>query len=270
MRRFRFYPLIILLFMLSISAFTTSAQTTNGTVTGAIALNARLAPNTSSGVVAVLPNGASYPAVGRLADNSWYQIALQPSNALAWVYGAFFSVANANALPIVASPGVIPGMGSTATVTAYYLNVRAIPNPYSGAILSTISRGSSYGVLGKSATSTVWFNIQLPDGRTGWINGNYANVTNPSSVPVIYTDGTSTPTQPAFGTVTAYFLNVRSTPNPYIYNIVSVIARNQTYSVIGKNSAGTWWQVSLPGGIIGWVNGTYFTVTNGATVPVVF
>jgi uncharacterized protein YgiM (DUF1202 family) len=270
MRRFHIYPLIALIVMLSVSAFTASAQSSVGTVTGATALNARMAPNTSSGVVAVLPSGASYVTTGRLADNSWYQIVLPPGNGFAWVYGQYFTVANSYTLPVVASPGTLPSTSATATITAYYLNVRAIPNPYSGAIVSTISRGTVYGVVGKSATSPVWFNIQLPDGRTGWINGNYANVTNPSIVPITYNDGTSTPAQPAFGTVTAYFLNVRSTPNPYIYNIVSVIARHQTYSVIGKNSAGTWWQVSLPGGIVGWVNGTYFTVTNGSSVPVVF
>jgi uncharacterized protein YgiM (DUF1202 family) len=242
----------------------------SGTVVGASALNARTAPSTAAGVLAVLPRGAVYPVTGRLGDNSWYQINLFPSSMSAWVSGQFMSVIGLENVPVLMTTGPTPYTGSNAVVTTAYLNVRSIPDPYTGQIRIVTAYGRVYPVVGKNSGSPTWYEIVLTDGSRGWINGNYANVTNAGSVPITYTGGGSQPGGTASGYVTAYFLNVRSEPNPYVYNILSVIARNQTYTVVGKNASGTWWQIVLPNGVRGWVRGTYFSVSGGGNVPVTY
>ncbi len=241
-----------------------------GTVINATALNARTAPTTTAGVQAVLPGNASYPVTGRLSDYSWYQINLFPSAQTAWVTGAYLSVVGLENVPVVNPPGAIPPNGATAVITTSFLNVRSIPDPYTGQVRIVTGYGRVYPAVGKNSGSPTWYEIILSDGSHGWINGNYANISNGLNLPITYQGGGTTPPATATGYVTAYFLNVRTEPNPYVYNIISVIARNQSYTVVGKNASGTWWQITLPNGVRGWVRGNYFSVANGTGVPVTY
>lgn len=270
----RFTLLFILLMLTSgVGVMSASAQSSQAVVYNANALNVRTAPTTGAGIIAAVSNNMSFTVLGRLGDNSWWQIQLLPSGLIGWVSGQFVAVTNAHLVPVISAPAATPAAFATVTVTAYYLNVRAIPNPYTGAIQTGIPRGQNFRVVGKSNGFPIWYQLQMADGSLGWVNGSYTLVENAGLVPVTYTESTTPapiPPQPAYGTVyNVYFLNVRSTPNPYIQNVLTVIARNQTYQVLGKNSAGTWYQLNV-NGIIGWVNGRYLTVTNAHTLPVTF
>lgn len=246
----------------------TAATFPIGTVINANALNVRGEPNTFATVIAVLPRGSSYSVLGRTADNTWWQIALVPSGLTGWVSGQFFSVTNAQLVPVVNFTVPAPAPPPNGVVNTAQLNVRAIPDPFSGAVLTRVAFSETYLIVGRNDGPTRWYQISLPTGITGWVNARYLNVTNVQNVPVTYTTGPTIPQPQVFGTVTAFFLNVRTTPNPYIANIITVIARGQTFQVIGRNAAGTWWQINLGNGITGWVSGRYFAVSNGGGLPV--
>lgn len=72
----------------------------------------------------------------------------------------------------------------------------------------------------------------------------------------------------AVGTVTAWSLNVRSTPTVNA-PIIATLRQGYTAGVIGKNSESTWYQIILEG-TPGWVNGQYLSVTNAHTIPVTY
>jgi hypothetical protein len=57
--------------------------------------------------------------------------------------------------------------GATATVTAYRLNVRNTPDPINGTILTKISRGETYSVLGWNSAQT-WVRLNV-NGTIGWV-----------------------------------------------------------------------------------------------------
>lgn len=273
MRKISLVLLLVLALTVGVVS-TASAQGATATVNVlTLPLNVRTAPTTSAGIVAAISSGMSYAVTGRLADNSWWEIYLTPANLTGWVSGQYISVTNAHLVPVKGAPPATAATIATATIRAYALNVRAIPNPYTGAILTTVPRAQVHVILGKTNGATVWYNIRLADGTSGWINGNYANIENANLVPVTWTEPGIPPTPvPAttYGTVVnVYYLNVRSTPNPYIANVLTVIARNQTYQVLGKNSAGTWYQINV-NGTIGWVNGNYLYVPTPHLVPVTF
>lgn len=277
MRRWMFSILIFTLALAGFSIPSTQSHAQTGTtavlpiatVINANALNIRTAPTTAAGVVAVAPGGASFSVLGRTADNGWWQLALPPSGLTGWASGWFLSIPNQHLVPVVAAPGATPATTPTGVVNTNQLNVRAIPDPYTGAIITRISFSETYIIIGRNSSSTRWYQITLPGGGSGWVNAKYLFDANTQNVPVTYNDPSPCiGCQNVTGTVTAYFLNVRSTPNPYIANILTVIARGQTYSVIGRNAAGTWWQIMLPQGITGWVNGTYFAVVNGWGLPI--
>jgi uncharacterized protein YgiM (DUF1202 family) len=242
----------------------------SATVVNANYLNVRTAPSTSAGVIAVIPNGYSYPVVGRSADSAWYLLAMSPTSTVTgWASGWYLNISNVAAIPVVNAPAPAPAGFSMGTVITGSLNVRATPDPYNGAVLTRVSAGQVFTVIGRNNIGTRWWQIQVPGGVTGWVNGRYLVVSNEHLVPV--TDSTTDPGgQPAsaYGTVTAYFLNVRTSPNPYLPNIITIISRFQTYTVIGRTADSSWWQINLGNGWTGWVRGTYFSVVNGHVVPV--
>jgi uncharacterized protein YgiM (DUF1202 family) len=153
-------------------------------------------------------------------------------------------------------------------VTAYYLNIRSAPDPVNGSVLLVARRFETYPVIGRTSDSQ-WWQVRINDGRIGWVRGTYFSVFNPSVVPVVTTTTPNPAPAPvaATGTVTAYFLNVRSAPNPVYGSILVVVGRNQTYTVTGRTADNTWWRIQV-GNVSGWVNGRYLSVSNAQVVPV--
>ena len=72
------------------------------------------------------------------------------------------------------------------------------------------------------------------------------------------------------GSVTAWFLNVRSGPGTN-YGIMRVVTRGATYPVVGRNANTTWYQITVDAvaNIKGWVSASYFNVSNPQNLPVV-
>ncbi len=146
-----------------------------GTVTAAF-LNIRTLPDPLDGIaVATASQGDVFQVIGRDANANWFQIAF--SGTSGWVSSAYFRVGgDVNALPVTFE-GYVQG-----TVTASYLNIREIPDPYNGRVLGRINKGQVYRVLGRSANG--WYEIRLPSGVTGWVNGTFLSVSNPAAVPL--------------------------------------------------------------------------------------
>lgn len=158
--------------------------------------------------------------------------------------------------------GTVPGTGATATVTTNELNVRQIPNPYTGTILTRITLGQTYPIVGKNADSS-WLQLNV-NGIIGWVNARYVMASNLQNVPV--TDPSTRPTS-TNATVIAYFLNVRAIPDPVNGLILTRITFGQTYPVVGRNAAGTWLQLNV-NGLIGWVNAGWMTPVNMSLLPI--
>jgi N-acetylmuramoyl-L-alanine amidase len=146
-----------------------------GTVVAAF-LNIRTLPDPVEGIVlATASQGDVFPIVGRDPNGNWFQIAF--SGTSGWVSSAYFRVSgDVNTIPVTFE-GYVQG-----TVTASYLNIRDIPDPYTGRVLGRISKGQVYRVVGRSANG--WYEIRLPSGVTGWVNGTFLSVSDPAAVPL--------------------------------------------------------------------------------------
>ncbi|HLV35431.1 MAG TPA: SH3 domain-containing protein [Spirillospora sp.] len=230
-------------------------------------LNVRSLPNASSAILTVISQGQIFPVVGRNFNSSWLQ--LNVNGTLGWVNARYVAASNITGVPITdaSTPVPPPPIGATATVTAYVLNVRNAPNPFTGVVLTQITRGQVYPVIGRNL-DTSWVQVNI-NGLIGWVRSTWVALTNIASVPV--TSNTTNPSQPApvntFATVRAYFLNVRSQPF-FGAPVLAIISRGQTYPVIGRNANNTWIQVNI-GGMLGWVRSTWvIVVPNLANVPV--
>lgn len=69
----------------------------------------------------------------------------------------------------------------TATITAYYVNVRSEPRVARGNIVSTVSEGQVFPVTGRANNG--WVQIEV-NGVRGWINGTYASTPNLLTIPI--------------------------------------------------------------------------------------
>ncbi|MBN2304755.1 MAG: SH3 domain-containing protein, partial [Anaerolineae bacterium] len=108
--------------------------------------------------------------------------------------------------PVDVVPPPPPPTNATATVTAYYLNVRSAPSAYTGARLTVISRNQTFPIIGRTANSS-WWQISA-NGLIGWVHGGYVNAQNTANVPI--TDGTAPPAN--YTAVASGNLNIRSGP----------------------------------------------------------
>lgn len=234
-------------------------------------LNVRALPNASSGVLDVISLGQVYPIIGRNAANTWWQINV--NGTVGWVSSSYVAASNTFGVPITDGSGIPPTpippppVGATATVTAYLLNVRNAPNPFSGAVITQITRGQVYPVIGRNL-DTSWVQINV-NGLVGWVRSSWVALSNIAGVPV--TSNTTNPSQPGpvntYASVRAHFLNVRSGPF-FGAPILTIVSQGQTYPVIGRNSTSTWVQINI-GGIVGWVRSSWvIVVPNLNNVPV--
>jgi uncharacterized protein YraI len=223
-------------------------------------LNVRDRPNPYTGLILLrITQGQTYPVIGKNADSTWLQ--LNVNGVTGWVNARYVAASNLHLVPVT-DPGTLPS-GASATVTTNQLNVRDRPNPFTGLILTRISRGQSYTVVGKNADSS-WLQLNV-NGTLGWVNARYVSATNLHLVAV--TDPGTRPTG-ATATVITYFLNVRGIPDPINGVILTRISLGQTYTVVGKNAAATWVQLNV-NGVIGWVNARYVAVSGLVNVPVI-
>jgi uncharacterized protein YraI len=149
-----------------------------------------------------------------------------------------------------------PGTAVAVVISRSYVNVRQGPGTSYG-ILTTAARGTTVTLLGRNETAS-WLQVRLANGTVGW---SYAPLLQPnvniSTLPVTTGSTPPAPTPPpattTTATVTAWHLNVRSGPG-VSHGVVTVINRNTTVTLIGRNQSASWVQVQLANGTRGWVN----------------
>jgi len=157
---------------------------------------------------------------------------------------------------------------SSATVTAYKLNVRATPDGINGQILLQVTRNQVFPIIAVNAAGT-WYQINV-NGVIGWVNGTYINVnsTNPAGIPVAG-QAQGVPSQPSQPTLTG---NTLTAPQ---YNVVirsgagtqfrrlGVLPIGGVAQIIGRNFNNSWWQINL-NGLVGWVSAQFTQTSSSA------
>jgi uncharacterized protein YraI len=265
MKRVRSWILVFAVMAMLLPMAVAFAQSGSGSLINASRVNARSGPGTGFPTVIVLDAGAIFTLLGRNADASWVQIGVA-GGAQVWVNARFV----APSVAISSLPVSVSGTGASARVTAFFLNVRTGPAAAFPS-LGTLRQGDGVSLLGRNADST-WVEIVLPVGTRGWVSTAFidSNIAI-SALPI--TDGTGGGENPApipgpTGTVTAFYLNVRFGPS-HTFGAFTRLEQGQVISLVGRNAAQTWLQISIPGGGTGWVNANYIRPSiNPATLAV--
>jgi uncharacterized protein YraI len=249
-----------------LSVISTPIPTSNPTATVTTnQLNVRNIPNPCTGAVLTrISLGQVYPIVGKNADTSWLQ--LNVNGTMGWVNATYVSATQLHLVPVTdpgTRPFCTPTTSATATVIAFFLNVRQTPDPVYGAVITRISFGQTYPVIGKNPDVS-WLLLNV-NGTPGWVRSRFVIATGLENVPVV---SSTTQPVPTIATVITPNLNVRAIPDPINGVVLTRISLGQSYQAVGRNASGTWVQLNV-NGLIGWVNARYVTVSpNLLTLPV--
>jgi uncharacterized protein YgiM (DUF1202 family) len=215
------------------------------------ALNVRTGPAPTYPSQAVVFTGQQLPLIGRNATATWAKVQL-PNGAQGWV-NAYYLLANVaiGSLPVVDAPAPVPDQ-SLGSVSTGAVNVRSGPGAEFNSI-AVLSGGTTVVLLGRNADAS-WLLVRLSNGVQGWIRSNLLQ-TNVS----IWTLAIVESPPPANGAVVNIgALNVRYGPS-IGYGVFAVVYRGQVVTLVGRSAYGTWVQVRIASGALGWVNSNYLS-----------
>ncbi len=186
-----------------------------------------------------------------------------------------------NVVASAAAPEEFQQTGTTKPVYALPGVFRAAVNqPYDTEMV--VSNGDVYAIVGETpavetqidaardatppAQVKVWGTL-YPDGRmTKTPEIVVSSIQTANSAPAA--TATAVSTQPQ-ATITTAVLNVRSGTST-LYPVIAELTQGQTCFITARDTTGTWWQLHCANDVVGWVDGTYTTVTGStANVPIV-
>ena len=166
--------------------------------------------------------------------------------------------------PTILQPTIVPAEGITTT----QLNVRIEPSTASE-VLGIIGANTTVQIIGKDTAENWWQIVYETDvDAKGWITAQYVETANKPEVPVIGSDGVN-PRSGATAVVTQQ-INIRSGPGT-TFDSLGTLNANDIVNLTGKNSNGTWLQISFSPGPEGkgWINSGFVKVDDIANLPIV-
>jgi N-acetylmuramoyl-L-alanine amidase len=218
-------------------------------------LNVRSGPGLQHTRTSQVTRGQILPVLGE--QPGWVQVSLS-SGGSGWV--------SANYVTIKTTASVVQQPSLQAKITVSVLNVRSGPGT-SYSRLTTITAGTVVPVIKQQGN---WLQVRLASGQTGWITGQYTQVTQVASsggqAPVSNTPAAPAPVKPeTVAKVNVSALIVRSGPGT-TYERIAIVSENTIMNILKEQ--GDWLQVRLQTGETGWVFKEYTTLTqNAAPTP---
>lgn len=139
-----------------------------GRVTARDGLRLREGPNTSSRILGLYGQGTNVSVLERV-NNEWYKVKTSDGKT---------GYMSASWLSVTKSSNSATGYSGTGTVTAPDgLRLRA-SNSTTSAILGAYGRGTKVSISDKKGD---WYKVTTPDGKTGWMSGDWLNVVKSGS-----------------------------------------------------------------------------------------
>ncbi len=259
--------------------------------------NVRRGPDTAFDIVGRLEADSTAVVVGRLADDSWWQIELaaDPEGA-GWVSAEVVEfVGEASSVPVVEAPaaptveaeespsgtnengtdtndGLVVETGATLVIPAGGVNVRSGPG-LDFDLLGRLDEGDELAIVAKNNTGE-WWQVEYQAGENGlaWLADVVVDVTgDTSAIPVVSDnsvadEATTTPIpveSVISGSVEATDpINVRSEPSTTGI-IWGGLYPGESADVLARDDTGEWWQIEFADSLDGpaWVSAEFVRFT---------
>ncbi|RNB90622.1 N-acetylmuramoyl-L-alanine amidase [Brevibacillus fluminis] len=206
-----------------------------------VTVNVYAAPNASQAPIGQISEGDQVTV--QSSSNGWSQIMYD--GMAAWIQPGVAAQSGNPTTPDTSTNPTAPNPPAslgTIKVNAPAVNLRSMPTTDSD-LLTTMSLGTVLTVLGADGD---WYQVQTPDGKTGWV-ANWL-VTKPERT-VPSTPPTHSPTAKTV-TVLGSDTNIRTGPGTN----TAILTRVQTGDKLTLvASSGDWYQIKLANGQIGYI-----------------
>jgi len=228
-------------------------------VTGTV-VNVRSGPDTGYSKVSSVYQGESFEILEQ--KSGWYKLKLVDGGS-GWVIGEYLKISESGSGEPSAQNETVAGNGKNVVINVTYVNVRSGPGAVYAKV-TTLDKGRRLNVIRESGG---WYNVELENGKDGWVAGWLVTAQSTSQTPAGNqppTGGTPTGT-PAPGDnnsganiigqyliVKESTVNVRSGPGTAYSLVAKVVAGNQ-FAIISQ--VGEWYKINLSGGKQGWIAG---------------
>jgi LysM repeat protein len=160
--------------------------------------------------------------------------------------------------PAMAQQANVP----TGLVNTGSLNVRSGPGLEYGSI-TTLPYGFGVTMIGRNPEGN-WVFISLTNGLQGWVNVNYLLTSYRISQLPINNSLPASDITPRASNTGIFTLNVFESPDAVGGRFLRSATLSEQFDLLGRNYNGTWAQIRLADGTVGWVQAEFIT----ATVPV--
>lgn len=215
-------------------------------------LNVRTEPSTSSSVIGQLQKGDQLPVF--TTEGEWIEISFQGNKA--WVNQAYVTITEQQSKKATAVPST--SSESVFVVSVDVLNVREKAD-LSSKNIGQVSKGQKFAIL---STDYNWVQVELENGKRGWLYSFYGNITDGS------TSAGSTDTE---GSITILYngTNLRS-DSKTSSEVVQRVDAGESFTVLDK--VNDWYKISLGGNssayVASWVVSSATETTSSVETPV--
>ena len=215
--------------------------------------------------IGVLRKDEQVEILGQSADEGWKNLRTT-SGLVGWASAKYLQLIEGSddETPI---PPPTSGSGEY-KVTAYALYMREGPGTNFKS-LGHLGRNEVVTLIAESADGE-WKQIRRTDGLVGWASAKYLQAVIPSSPPEDKPDDPPAPPPPPetgiHYQVTAYSLYVRKGPGTS-YPALTHLKEGDVVTGLGQSADGSWKQIQLNDGRVGWCSGKYLRMLPNETPP---
>ena len=209
------------------------------------AVDVYLGPATTYPIIGSLPANVPLPIIGQNEGNGWWQV-IGPDGTIGWIQAGQVTASNTAGVPITAGPQAI----ADGDLALYLGPSRVYP------VVATLPPNTPLAVVGQNESGT-WWQVIEPGGTLGWVPDAAVSVANSGGVPLAQAPQLSSDSG----------LDVYLGPGD-LYPIIGNLPANVPLPIIGRNDDDSWWQVSGPDDLIGWVSDENATISDVSDVPV--
>lgn len=216
-------------------------------------VNLRSGAGTGYSIITCMRENTKFTYVsGSLYNSSWYKIKLSSNSKTGYIYKDYAGVSSASSSS--------SSEKASGYVNADYVNLRSgAGTGYS--VVTCMRKNSKLTFLSTKLYNSSWYNVQLSDGKKGYIYKTYATVSSTSSG----SSGSSGSSDTSSGYINSDYVNLRSGAGTN-YSVITCMRKNTAFKLLStKVYNSNWYNIQLTDGRKGYVSKMYATISSSSS-----
>ena len=215
-------------------------------------VNLRSGAGTNYSVVTCMRKNTKFTYVdGKLYNSNWYKIKLKSNSTTGYIHKDYAALSSTSS-----------DRPSSDKVTGYvnddYVNLRSGAGK-SYSVVTCMRKNTQFTFISTTLYNSSWYNIQLSDGKKGYIHKDYVTK-NPAS-------SGSGSSNKVTGYVNDDYVNLRSGAGTS-YSVVTCMRKNTQFTFISTSLYNSsWYNIQLSDGKKGYIYKTYATKNSSSSNP---